>query len=130
MVSMKDLLQLSIDQGSSDLHLTAGLSPILRVHGELKPVVVEMKLTHEIIEGLLKEVMSAEQLERLSVNKEIDFSVAFSEQARFRVNAYTQRGSWSAAFRIIPSRIPTIDELGLPPIIHNFTSLRQGFILV
>lgn len=127
---MKDLLQLSIDQGSSDLHLTAGIPPVLRIHGELKPVAAETVLTHEIIQGLLKEVMSAEQLERLSVNKEIDFSVAFSEKARFRVNAYTQRGSWSAAFRIIPSRIPTIDELGLPQIIHNFTTLRQGFILI
>jgi twitching motility protein PilT len=129
-MNIKDLLQLAVDQNASDLHLVVGIAPMLRIHGELSPVPYDTVLTHEIIEGLLKEVMSAEQIERLTVNKEIDFSIAFSEKARFRVNAYTQKDTWSAAFRVIPSKIPTIDELWLPQFIHNFTSLRQGFVLV
>jgi len=129
-MNIKDLLQLAIDRGASDLHLSAGVAPMLRIHGELTPIEIDVILTHESIQTLLKDVMSAEQLERLTVNKEIDFSVAFSEQARFRVNAYTQKDSWSAAFRVIPSRIPTIDELHLPPIMHTFTTLRQGFVLI
>lgn len=129
-MTIKDLLQLAVDQNASDLHLVAGVAPMLRIHGELSPVPFDQNLTHEIIATLLKEVMSAEQIERLTVNKEIDFSIAFSEKARFRVNAYTQKDTWSAAFRVIPSKIPTIDELWLPQFIHNFPTLRQGFVLV
>jgi twitching motility protein PilT len=87
-------------------------------------------LNPESIQVLLKEIMSSEQLERLTVNKEIDFSVSFSDRARFRVNSYTQRGSWAAAFRQIPLEIPTIDSLKLPPILHSFTSLKQGLVLI
>jgi twitching motility protein PilT len=83
-----------------------------------------------MVNALLKEALTAEQLERLMVNKEIDFSLAFSEKARFRINAYTQRGTLAAAFRRIPLEIPQIDALGLPKILHSFTALRQGFVLV
>jgi twitching motility protein PilT len=80
--------------------------------------------------GILTEILTSEQFERLSVNKEIDFSLAFSEKARFRVNAYSQKGNFGIAFRTVPLEIPTIDELRLPAILHNFTKLKQGFILV
>jgi len=87
-------------------------------------------LTPDIVEGLLKQVLSSEQIERLTVNKELDFSLPFSERGRFRVNAYTQKNSLAAAFRLIPLTIPSIETLGLPNLLHSFTQLRQGFVLV
>lgn len=129
-MDIKSLLQLTVDRNASDLHLVVGVPPNLRVDGELAPVPNEPILTPEIIQGYLKEILTSEQLERLTVNKEIDFSLSFSEKARFRVNAYTQKGSFAIAFRRIPLEIPNIDAIGLPKIAHSFTTLRQGFILV
>ncbi len=127
---MNQLLELVVSRGASDIHFIAGVPPMLRVDGELAPVPSEGPLVPEKIERLLKTVMTAEQIEQLTVNKEIDFSLSFSDRARFRVNAYTQKQTVAAAFRSIPLEIPAIDQLGLPPILHNFTSMRQGLILV
>src|SRR6185436_12952309 len=99
---LKDLLQLTVTKNASDLHLVAGIPPMLRIDGELFAVPGEAVLTPPALVALLKEVLLTEQVERLSVNKEIDFSLTFSEKARFRVNAYTQKGTWGAAFRRIP----------------------------
>jgi twitching motility protein PilT len=130
MQNIKELLQLVIDRSASDLHLVVGYPPMLRIDGELTPVVDGQTLTQETVQRLLQGVMSSDQLERMSVNKEIDYSVPYSDRARFRVNAYNQRGTWAASFRGIPVEIPTVDALGLPPIIHSFAGLRQGFVLV
>ncbi len=129
-MDIKHLLQLTIDSGASDLHVISGIAPHLRVDGHLSPVSGEVVLTPEITDKFAKEVMASEQYERLTVNKEIDFSLPFSDKARFRINAYTQRGSTALSFRKIPLEIPNIDELNLPKILHSFTGLRQGFILV
>lgn len=129
-MGVKELLQLTVDRNASDLHVISGIAPTIRVDGNLIAVPNEAVLTPESVAAFLKEALTAEQLERLTVNKEVDFSLAFSEKARFRVNAYTQRGSLAAAFRRIPLEIPTIDTLGLPNILHNFTNLKQGFVLV
>jgi twitching motility protein PilT len=129
-MTIKDLLQLAIDKKASDLHVISGIPPFLRVDGELSPVPSESILTAEVTSKIAKETLSPEQFERLSVNKEIDFSFAFSQKARFRVNAYTQRGSLALSFRQIPLEIPSIESLNLPRILHSFTGLRQGLILV
>lgn len=129
-MSIKQLLQLTDDSNASDLHLLVGSPPIIRIDGELSPVPNEGLLDPKEIEVLLEGVMSAEQLGRLSINKEIDFSVSFSDKARFRVNAYTQKGFLAASFRRIPLAVPSVDLLNLPKILHSFTSLRQGLILV
>lgn len=94
------------------------------------PISDETVSTSEDIEKFAKEILNAEQFQRLTVNKELDFSLPFSEKARFRVNAYTQKGTLAIAFRTIPLTIPSIDDLGLPKILHSFTNLRQGFILI
>jgi twitching motility protein PilT len=129
-MGIKELLQLTIDRKASDLHIVAGIPPTLRIDGELAPVPNEAILTPEIINNYLKEILSSERFQRLTVNKELDFSLSFSEKSRFRVNAYTQKGSSALAFRRIPLEIPDIDTLGLPKILHSFTRLRQGLILV
>ncbi len=129
-MDLKNYLQNVIDSKASDLHLITGMPPTLRINGDLVPVPGAGVLTPDQISALLKQVLNSEQLERLSVNKEIDFSLAFSEKGRFRVNAYTQKNNFAAAFRLIPLDIPTVDSLGLPPILHNIATLRQGFVLV
>ncbi|OGM11557.1 type IV pili twitching motility protein PilT [Candidatus Woesebacteria bacterium RBG_16_39_8b] len=129
-MDIKDLLQLTIDRNASDLHMISGIPPHIRVEGQLFPIPHEEVLTPEVIHKHIKDVLSTEQLERFTVNKEMDFSLSFSDKARFRVNAYTQKGTPSISFRTIPLVIPSIDDLGLPKILHTFTSLRQGFILI
>jgi twitching motility protein PilT len=126
----KNLLQTVLDSNASDLHLIVGIPPTLRINGILTPVPGMGVLTPDAISELLKQVLTSEQFERLNVNKELDFSLSFSEKGRFRINAYTQKNSYAAAFRLIPLAIPTIEALGLPPILHSFTTLRQGLVLV
>lgn len=129
-MEIQQLLQLTIDRSASDLHLVVGAPPTLRVNGTLVKVPNEPTLTPQETERLVKSVLKAERLERVLVNKEIDFSINFSNDARFRVNVYFQKGSIAAAFRRVSLQIPTIDDLALPAICHEFAKLRQGFVLV
>lgn len=129
-MDLKIYLQNVIDSKGSDLHLIAGLPPSIRINGELAIIPQGEVLSSDHISELLKQVLTSEQLERLSVNKEIDFSLAFSERGRFRVNAYTQKNTLAAAFRLIPIDIPAVETLGLPALVHSFAQLRQGFVLV
>lgn len=129
-MDIKELLQLTVDREASDLHILSGIPPYLRIEGQLSPIPDEALLAPEVVERFAKEIMSSEQIERLTVNKEIDFSLPFNQNARFRVNAYTQKGALALAFRRIPLKIPRIDDLGLPKILHTFTGLKQGFVLV
>lgn len=129
-MEIQQLLQLTQDRGASDLHLIVGVPPTLRIEGVLTAIPGEPPLTPQDSERLIKSVLTSEQTERLLVNREIDFSLPFSANARFRVNAYTQKGTLASSFRLIPLEITPIDELGLPPICHSFAQLRQGFILV
>lgn len=115
--------------GASDLHLIVGFAPMLRVHGKLQPVEGASALHTEDIQGLVQSVFTPEHKELFAANKELDFSVA-SPVGRFRANIYTQQGSAAATFRLIPGKIKTIDELGLPSICHEFVKLRQGLVLV
>jgi twitching motility protein PilT len=129
-MDLEKLLQLAVSQEASDLHIIAGIPPFLRVEGKLAPVPDEPIVSPELVDKQIKEILSTEQFERLSANKELDFSFQSRDGFRFRVNAYTQRGSYALSFRRIPSTIPDIEDLGLPSMLHNFTSLRQGLVLV
>jgi twitching motility protein PilT len=129
-MTIQQLLQYVIDHSASDLHLVVDIPPIVRIDGLLVPVVGEAPLTSATVEELITAVVSPEQKDMLMVNKELDFSFALEKQARYRVNAYFQKGSLAASFRLIPLAVPTIDGLGLPKICHQFTELRQGFVLV
>lgn len=114
---------------ASDLHLIAGFPPMLRVHGNLQPMEGTQVLTAQDTDALVASVLSPAHKELFAANRELDFSIA-SPVGRFRANVYTQQGTAAATFRLIPSTIKTIDELGLPPICHEFTKLRQGLVLV
>lgn len=129
-MEIQQLLQLTIDKGASDLHLIVGAVPSLRVDGDLYKIPNEPVLNPHESERLIKTILNSEQIERVSINKEIDFSIPFNESARFRANVYYHRDGMCVAFRRIPLHIKNIDELKLPSILHDFTKLRQGFILV
>jgi len=129
-MGIKDLLELTVERRSSDLHIISGLPPYIRIEGVLAPVNSAPILTQDIIDKFIKEILTPENLERFYINKELDFSLPFSQKARFRVNVYTQKGSYAISFRMIPLEIANIDSLGLPKILHSFTNLKQGFILI
>jgi twitching motility protein PilT len=127
---LEELLEITIKERASDFHLSSFRRPILRIDGNLKPIVKKSVLTSEDVSELVKQLLNKTQFEKLLKDKEIDFSYNFKDMARFRGNAYFQQGKISCALRLIPSRIPTIEELNLPPILHKFTKARQGFVLV
>jgi len=127
---LKQLLELTVKEQASDLHLSAGHSPTLRIAGRLVPLLKRKKLTPEETRGLAEVLMTEDQLERFLENKEIDFSYSLQGMARFRVNIFLQREKVSCALRRIPTKIPTIEELNLSPILHDFTRPSQGFILI
>ena len=124
------MLELTIQRRASDLHIICGLPPYLRIEGVLAPVNSAPIVTQDVVDKYLREILSADNLERFYVNKELDFSLAFSAKARFRVNAYTQKNQFAISFRMIPIEISAVDDLGLPKIVHSFANLRQGFILI
>ncbi|PIQ92022.1 MAG: type IV pili twitching motility protein PilT [Parcubacteria group bacterium CG11_big_fil_rev_8_21_14_0_20_39_14] len=126
-----DELLLMVAQGNaSDLHLGVGRKPTLRIDGALVSIEKKEILTPKDCEGLVFALLSEEQKERFLREKEIDFSYSHKDKVRFRVNVFFQRGFISAALRLIPARIKTIEELNLPPICHEFSQANQGFVLV
>lgn len=128
--TVQTLLQKTVEAEASDLHLTVGAPPTLRVRGDLAPIAGESVLGPEEVERLIFELVNEEQKDLLLTQKELDFSFAYGEVARFRVNAFHQRGYLAAALRRIPLKVPTIDELNLPTMLYEFCKLPQGFILV
>ena len=128
---LKELLSITVAEQASDLHLSVDHPPILRLAGSLIPLVKKKKLSSEDTKNFADTLMTEEQKQRFLEKKEVDFSYDFVEEgARFRVNIFFQRGNVSCALRLIPARIPTIKELNLPPILHQFVVPSQGFILV
>jgi twitching motility protein PilT len=125
-----DLLTDTAKQGASDLHIAVGRRPTLRVDGVLVPLQKEAIMTPEMAEGIISELITPDQKARLLRDRQVDFAYSFEERARFRVNVYFQRGYLAAALRLVPARVRTVDELNLPPLLHNFTRLSQGFVLV
>lgn len=129
-MNVNNLLEEALSAGASDLHLVNGVPPTLRINGQLSFVPEKEVLTKEGVKQLVFELLSEEQKELFLTNKELDFSFDYQGKGRFRINAYYQRGSMAAALRLIPKKIREIEELNLPSILHQFTKLRQGFILV
>ena len=127
---LEKLLEMTLIEKASDLHISVEQFPTLRVSGRLVPLLKMKKLSSEDSKGLAEALMQKEQLERFLQEKEIDFSYNFQEKARFRVNIFFQRGNISCALRQIPAKVPTIEELNLPSILHEFTKPSQGFVVV
>jgi twitching motility protein PilT len=127
---LNELLGTTVRQQASDLHISCGHPPVLRIQGTLIPLLKEKKITPEDADGLARVLLQEERYARFLKEKEIDFSFNFEGTARFRVNIFFQKGNVSCALRLVPSKIPTIEELNLPPILHDFTKANQGFVLI
>ena len=129
MPRLLELLSLAVDRGASDLHLTVGQAPMLRLNGDLARLDLP-RLTPADTSEMFDEVAQEQQRASLKSLGEVDFSLSMSGIGRFRVNAFRQRGTISIACRLIPQVIPGINSLGLPPIVGELVNRRQGLILV
>ncbi len=127
--SIESLLEIVIERNASDLHLTAGYPPFIRVDGVLQPVIKKV-LSKDSVKSLIYALLSDDRRKQLEANREIDFAYEYKGGQRFRINAYYQKGSLAAALRLIPNKIRSIDELKLPQIYHQFARLGQGLVLV
>src|SRR6266496_3183753 len=128
--SIDDLLEQMVARNASDLHITVGAHPVIRVRGRLEPLQDVAPLTGEVTQQLLHRILSTEQQKQLELNRQIDLAHAIPGLARFRVNVYWQRETLGAAFRLIPTEIKTLEELGIPSSLHSLTDKPRGLVLV
>lgn len=129
-LSIEPYLEEVIRRDASDIHVQVGLPPMLRVDGALAPIQGEKVLTAEDIDDIIFSLLDDEQKEVYLKDKEIDFSFAYGDLGRFRVNAFHEKGNPAAAFRLIPNKIRTVEDLGLPPIMNKLTEFPRGLVLV
>jgi twitching motility protein PilT len=125
-----EVLRLMVETRASDVHLTAGFPPAMRDKGKIQPMegfpVLNGQQTREVVYGILND----DQRKRFENNQQLDFAYAIPGVARFRVNCFFQRGSVSAAFRLVPQEVPSLDSLAVPPVLHELTTKPRGFVLV
>jgi twitching motility protein PilT len=126
----KKLLGITVEQEASDLDISVNYVPHIRVTGQLVPLGKEPIVLPKDSEGLAFALMTEAQKKKFLEEKEIDFSYQYEDKGRFRINVFYQRGSVSLALRFVPTKIRTIEELNLPPILHDFTRRTQGLVLV
>lgn len=127
--AMNDLLQLVVDENASDLHLTVGVPPVLRINGSLHPLDAS-PLKPEDTERLMKEITDEDLRRRITDHQGADFGFGFGEVARFRVSVFRQKGNYGIVMRLIPHKLMTLDEIGLPPQIRELLFKPRGLILV
>ena len=122
--------QLLVELGGSDLHLSEGAPPKIRVHGAITPLEGEEVLTHDGMHSLLEEICEPQAWTRYLETGDLDFAYEMDEKSRFRCNYLKQKNGLAAVFRLIPTKIATLDQLGVPDIIKSFGHLRSGLVLV
>lgn len=128
-MDLVDILKEVLDKGASDLHLSVGVPPTIRLSGHLEHLDYPRIMPNDS-RDLIYSILTQDQRQRLETEWELDFSYSVPGRARFRVNAYFQRNSLGAAFRLIPVEIKSIEDLGLPKVLHEFSTKPRGFILV
>jgi len=129
-VKIEVLLDEVVKKKASDLHIQVGLPPMIRIDGSLASVQGADILNEESVENLIFSILDEDQKQILIKDKEFDFSFAYGDLGRFRVNAFHERGNMAAALRLIPNEILTIEQLGLPPIVNKFADYPRGLVLV
>jgi len=127
---MKDLLKIARDSGASDLHITVGVCPKMRLHGELTNIAKYPELNADDTKNILFSILSEFQQQYVENMGEIDFAYEDEGGGRFRANIFRQQGAYGGVFRVLPTRIFTLEELKLPPVIRSFASLKKGLVLV
>jgi twitching motility protein PilT len=122
-------LKLGTQQGCSDVHLAVGVPPMLRMHGDLLPIKFrDLRMTE--LEGYISEILTRNQNEQFNKGHDLDFSYVSAEGGRFRVNVFRKETGIGATFRSIPSEVPTLEKLQLPPIVNKLCDYHQGMVLV
>ncbi|HEY4873388.1 MAG TPA: PilT/PilU family type 4a pilus ATPase [Steroidobacteraceae bacterium] len=129
MARIDAFLKLGTQQGCSDIHLAVGVPPMLRVHGDLMPIKFR-ELRQAELEGYIAEVLTRSQSEYFASGKDLDFSYVSAEGGRFRVNVFRKETGIGATFRTIPTEVPTLEKLALPPIVTKLCDYHQGMVLV
>src|ERR671930_2257042 len=129
-VPIPELLELVLNRGASDLHLTSGSPPVLRLHGDLVPMTEYPALSAQGLRSMIYAILPQRRREELEQELELDMSYSLPGKARFRVNVYFQRDSIGAAFRLIPFEIKSVDDLGLPAVVTEFARFPRGFVVV
>jgi twitching motility protein PilT len=129
-VPVPELLEIVLERRASDLHLTAGAPPTIRLHGDLIRLVDYPILSPRSLQGMIYAILPQKMRERLEGDLELDMSYALPGKARFRVNVYYQRDSIGAAFRLIPYEIKTVESLGLPSVVSDLARYPRGFVVV
>ena len=128
-VHIDELLEIVVENNSSDLHMAAGLPPVMRVDGELKAMRYT-PFTPEVSQRMIYDILTDDQIQRFETDLELDCSYQLRKIARFRVNVFKDRGTIASALRLIPTKIPTIQQLGLPPVIEKLARRPRGLLLV
>jgi twitching motility protein PilT len=128
--SIDDLLAVMVERDASDLHLTAGSPPVIRINGRLERLAEREKLTPEETRTMIYRILSTEQQKLLETRRQLDFSHSVPGLARFRVNAYFQRASVGAAFRMIPAEIKPLEQLGMPESLYDLADKPRGLVLI
>ena len=128
--TMHDLLTIMIERGASDLHITTGTPPQIRLHGKLTPLTQFERLTPQDTQRLAYSVLNEGQKQKFEEDNELDLSFGIQGLARFRCNVYRQRGAVAAAIRVIPIKIRSFEELGLPAVVEQLADRPKGLILV
>ena len=128
--SIDDLLEQMVTRNASDLHLSVGAPPAMRVHGQMERLTDFPALAADDTQQLLYRIMSSEQQKNLEIKRQIDMSHSIPGLARFRVNIYFQREALGAAFRLIPEELKTLEELGLPSTLREFANKPRGLVVV
>jgi twitching motility protein PilT len=129
-IPVAELLDIVLERGASDLHLTVGAPPTVRLHGDLERLTGYPIMTPRALQGMIYAILPQKMRERLEQELELDMSYALPGRARFRVNVYFQRDSLGAAFRLIPYEIRKIEDLGLPGVVGDLARFPRGFVVV
>jgi twitching motility protein PilT len=129
-IPVPELLEVVLERGASDLHLTVGAPPTIRLHGDLERLEEYPLLTPRALQGMIYAILPQKMRERFEQELELDMSYSLPGKARFRVNVYLQRDSVGAAFRLIPYEIKPIDDLGLPSVVADLARYPRGFVVV
>src|SRR5687768_1922478 len=127
---VNDLLKIAVENGASDLHLKVGSYPMMRLRGSLTPASEEKRLEHDDMVAMAAAVLPTGHREKFKENHEVDLAYSVAGLGRFRCNAFQQRGTIGMVFRVIPTRISTIDELALPSVLKKIAENERGLVLV
>ena len=127
-MDLNKLLSYSVDSGASDLHLSVGSIPMVRINGTMQPLNMS-PLKQEDIESILPQILDEDQLTYFEKNKEIDFSASLEGKGRFRVNFFNQIKGMAGVFRTIPEVVKDFDDLGIPPVLRSLALLDRGLVL-